>query len=142
MISFDLECSNEHRFEGFFKDYKAFEEQLNNNMITCPICQDSRIKRLFTGCSIQAGSSSSGENGLQLNTETPNLFEMIKKAREYIQNNFENVGKNFAETARAIHYGVEEERNIYGETTGEEVKELLDEGVNVLPIPSIDKLQN
>lgn len=142
MISFDLECSNEHRFEGIFKDYKAFDEQLTDKMITCPICRDSNIKRLYTGCSIQSGSPSSKETDLQLNNKTPNIFEVIKLAREYVMNNFENVGKDFADTARAIHYGIEEERNIYGESTHEEVKELIDEGVNILPLPSVDKLEN
>ena len=141
MISFDLECSNEHRFEGTFKDFKAFDEQLKKNMINCPICQDSKIKRLYTGCSIQAGSSSK-ENDIQIKNDTSNIFEAIKMAREFVVNNFENVGKEFADTARAIHYGVEEERNIYGESTHEEVKDPIDEGVNVISIPSIDKIEN
>lgn len=142
MISFDLECSNNHRFEGFFKDYKAFDEQLKKNMISCPICQNSEIKRLYTGCSIQAGTSSSKETSLQLKNESPNIFEVIKMAREYVKNNFEDVGTDFADTARAIHYGAEEERNIYGESTHKEIQELINEGVDVIALPSTDKLEN
>ena len=57
MISFDLECSKEHRFEGIFKDYQAFDDQLSREMIECPFCGDLKIKRLFTGCSIQTGQA-------------------------------------------------------------------------------------
>ncbi len=140
MISFDLECSNGHRFEGTFKDYQAFDEQLTKKMIDCPVCGESGVKRLYTGCSIQVASSQQQDS--KQNKDNPNLFEAIKMVREYVMNNFENVGKDFADSARAIHYGIEEERNIYGESTTEEIKELIDEGVNILPLPSVDKLEN
>lgn len=140
MISFDLECANGHRFEGIFKDYNSFEDQLSRNMISCPICQDIKIKRLFTGCSIQSRSSiaetPAPDNKIQ------NFFEILRIVRDYVKNNFDNVGRDFADKARAIYYGVEEERNIYGESTGQELKELLDEGIDVLPLPSADIKEN
>jgi hypothetical protein len=157
MISFDLECANKHRFEGSFKDYQAFDEQLSKKMIECPICGDVRIKRLFTGCSIQPGGvtasiethghASHGNEDVQqcvsaTGTNTPNIFEMIRQVKKYVVNNFENVGKDFADTAKAMHYGIEEERNIYGESTPQEIKELADEGIDILAIPTIDKIEN
>jgi hypothetical protein len=176
MISFDLECANKHRFEGSFKDYQAFDEQLTKGMIECPICSDLKIKRLFTGCSIQTGGAtapvetqfiasqdrashgpaSHGSDGMHDHNRdamncvsttaggnnTPNIFEMIRQVKEYVVNNFENVGKDFADTAKAMHYGIEEERNIYGESTPQEIKELADEGIDVFAIPSIDKIEN
>lgn len=146
MISFDLECSNKHRFEGSFKDYQAFDEQLTKGMIECPVCRDLKIKRLFTGCSIQPGSSTQSDTSLPDNpkpdTSPQNIFEMMRIVRDYVINNFENVGKDFSDTARAIYYGVEKERNIFGESTPQEIKELMDEGVNVLPIPPLDDIEN
>ncbi len=138
MISFDLECANGHKFEGIFKDFQMFDEQLNKKMITCPICENSEIKRLFTGCSIQSKNSSDSI----INSENPNIFEMIKMVQNYVKDNFDNVGKDFADTARAIYYGIEDNRNIYGESTLEEMKDLSEEGINVLPIPQVDKLEN
>ena len=146
MISFDLECSNKHRFEGSFKDYQAFDEQLTKGMIECPVCSDLKIKRLFTGCSIQPGSGTHYNISLPDNPKPDkspqNIFEMMRIVRDYVINNFENVGKDFSDTARAIYYGVEKERNIYGESTPQEIKELMDEGVNVLPIPPLDDIEN
>ena len=68
--------------------------------------------------------------------------DFIKFVNDYVKENFDDVGKDFAEKARAIHYGVEEQKNIYGESTLDEIKELMDEGVNVLPIPHIDKVEH
>ena len=138
MISFDLECKNGHRFEGIFKDFYSFENQMNKNLVTRPICENSEIKRLFTGCSIQPKNS----NNTALNKTGPNAFDFIKFVNDYVKENFDDVGKDFAEKARAIHYGVEEQKNIYGESTLDEIKELMDEGVDVLPIPHIDKLEH
>jgi hypothetical protein len=165
MISFDLECTNNHRFEGTFKDYLAFDEQLTKEMIECPVCGDVKIIRLFTGCSIQTSGSNAAfidkrgiasHNNAELtqfidtkprvsasaDNNTPNIFEIIRLVREYVITNFDNVGKDFADTAKAIHYGIEKERNIYGESTPEEIKELSDEGIDVLRIPDLDKIEN
>ena len=138
MISFDLECKNGHRFEGVFKDYQSFNEQLNNKIIDCPICSTSEVKRLFAGCSIQTKAS----RKTSIDKANPNIFELIRNVEKYVKENFENVGKDFADVARAIYYGVEEERNVYGESTVDEMKELNEEGIDVIPIPSIEKFEN
>lgn len=138
MISFEMECDREHRFEGIFKDYPSYQSQLDNKMIRCPVCDSPGIKRLYTGCSIQPKASDSPRAG----KDTPNLFAMLKIIENYVKDNFEYVGKEFADTARAIYYGVEEERGIYGETTAGEIRELLGEGVSVLPLPRADKFGN
>lgn len=138
MISFDLECEKEHRFEGFFKDYQSFEQQLKNNLIACPLCNSTNIKRLFSGCSIQARPVSK----ISKDKQTQTIFELVKELRSFVEANFENVGRNFPEIARAIYYGIEEARGIYGESTLQEMKELAEEGIPVLPLPDIEKLEN
>lgn len=55
--------------------------------------------------------------------------------RAHVEENFENVGDQFSEEARRIHYGETEKRDIYGEATLPQVKELVDEGVEVAPLP-------
>lgn len=138
MISFDLECPNGHRFEGTFKDYQSFDDQLTKGIVECPFCESREIKRLFTGCSIQKKSTSANPSA----DKNPNIFEVMKSIEKYVKENFENVGKDFYEVSRAIYYGVEEERNIYGESTKEEIDELREEGINVFPLPDIEKFEN
>lgn len=138
MISFDLECTQGHRFEGIFKDYHSFNEQLKNGLIICPICDSTSIKRLYTGCSIQAKPSQP-----ELKSEAaPNIFEALRALENYVKENFENVGRDFTEVSRAMYYGLEEEKNIYGESTHEEISELREEGINVFTLPDLDKLEN
>ena len=138
MISFDLECANGHKFEGIFKDYESYNDQFNQKMITCPVCESLEIKRLYTGCSIQARSSEDA----RLTKDNPNIFDIIKMVQEYVKENFENVGNDFADKARAMYYGIEDQKNIYGISTQHEIKDLIEEGISVIPIPQIDKIEN
>ncbi|MCP4134521.1 MAG: DUF1178 family protein [bacterium] len=138
MISYDLECKNSHRFEGVFKDHRSFKDQLEKKMVSCPICNNQEIKQLFTGCSMQKKSTACSHS-----PGAPQTFsEAMHIIDHYVKENFENVGKEFADKARAIHYGAEEERNIYGESTVEEISELNEEGISILPLPDVKKLEN
>ena len=72
-----------------------------------------------------------------------NVEKILKNVQKHVEKNFEYVGDKFAEEARSIHYGEKEEREIYGETTVEEAVDLIEEGVNVTPIPGVSpKLKN
>ncbi len=138
MISIDFECGGGHRFEGCFRDHGAFTEQFGKGMVRCPVCDSAGVKRIYTGCSIQARSVSRNSE----ETKHLSLLETICRINSYVRDNFENVGRDFADTARSIHYGREEARNIYGESTSGEIKELVDEGVGVFPLPDVEKLNN
>ncbi len=96
MISFDLECGNEHRFEGIFRDYESFADQMARGMLSCPLCENGDIRRLFSGCSIQARPSIA----TTIDRKSPNLFELMRQMESYVKENFDNVGTDFAETAR------------------------------------------
>ncbi|MEM6649850.1 MAG: DUF1178 family protein, partial [Pseudomonadota bacterium] len=61
--------------------------------------------------------------------------ESARRAKEYVEKNFDHVGKAFPEEARKIHYGETPERPIYGDATEKEVKDLKEEGVAVAPVP-------
>ncbi len=138
MISFDLECEKGHRFEGIFRDHESFSDQLARKLIACPVCECPDIKRLYTGCSIQARPSEAPK----IVKQPGDLFEALRFIENYVKKNFEYVGAQFSDAARAIYYGVEEQRNIYGETTPRELKELIEEGIQVLPVPSAEKAEN
>ena len=38
-----------------------------------------------------------------------------------------------------MHYGIEDERNIYGTATRDEAMELHEEGIDIIPLPSSKK---
>ncbi len=138
MISFDLECAAGHRFEGIFRDYPSFEDQMDRGLVSCPVCGSGEVKRIFTGCSIQSKS----QRQATLAKQAQNVFDFLRMAEAYVKENFDNVGRDFPDRARAIYYGIEEPRNIYGQSSPEEIKELADEGIGVLPLPNLDTLEN
>jgi hypothetical protein len=67
--------------------------------------------------------------------ELRKMRQFVTGLRKYVQDNAENVGPRFPEEARKIHYGETEERHIYGEASPEEARELIEEGVDVAPLP-------
>ena len=78
-----------------------------------------------------------------LNEKKDKVEVVLSKVRKHVEDNFDYVGDKFADEARSMHYGEKEEREIYGETTIEDAVDLIEEGVNVKPMPGVDpKLKN
>ncbi|OHD65108.1 MAG: hypothetical protein A2176_02520 [Spirochaetes bacterium RBG_13_51_14] len=138
MISIDFECSNEHRFEGCFNDYDAYKDQLGRGLIACPLCNSRDVRRLYTGCSIQAKSSDTS----RMDKKYPTMFDFIRSFNQFVREHFENVGGDFVNAARAIHYGLEEERCIYGESSPDEIQELHEEGIDIIPLIDLDNVEH
>ena len=139
MIKYNLKCENNHNFDAWFSDSSNFEEQNKNNLIFCPKCNSTKIEKNIMAPNI-GSKKQSYTNALK--TEK-NYEKIIKNVRKHVEKNFDYVGDKFADEARAIHYGEKEEREIYGETSVEEAVDLIEEGVNVTPLPGIDpKIKN
>ena len=139
MIKYNLKCESNHNFDAWFSDSSNFDEQNKKNLIFCPKCNSTKIEKNIMAPNI-GSKKQSYTNALK--TEK-NYEKIIKNIRKHVEKNFEYVGNKFADEARAIHYGEKEEREIYGETSVEEAIDLIEEGVNVSPIPGIDpKLKN
>ena len=132
MIAFDLRCSNGHSFEGWFKDLESFNEQDSRDMIICPVCKSNKITRELSPVAIE---SVRGEEEPQQNK--PDYRKLAMGVMEYIRNNFEDVGADFAKEALKIHYGVAEKRDIRGSATDEEEETLKDEGVKFFKFPFV-----
>lgn len=87
--------------------------------------------------------SSKKKNSNKINQKKDKVEMVLNKVRKHVENNFDYVGDKFADEARAIHYGDKEEREIYGETSIDDAVELIEEGINVEPLPGINpKLKN
>jgi len=129
MITFDLRCGNGHVFEGWFKDNHAFEEQLCQGMISCPMCEDHQITKQLSSCGILSQKESKSPQS-QADPQ-----RLAKAFYQYLHRHFEDVGPDFAKVALKIHYGAEKKRNIKGTTTEEEEQTLKDEGVDFIKVP-------
>jgi hypothetical protein len=132
MIVFDLKCPQGHKFEGWFDDSSAYEDQKDRGLISCPVCNDADISKMPTAFSIK---SSHPDKTISL--QHKELARIENKITAFIENNFDNVGPRFATEALKIHYGVTEPRNIRGSSTQEEEKTLKEEGVEFIKIPVV-----
>ena len=134
MIAFDLQCSNGHAFEGWFDDSETYAKQLKNGLIECPVCSDQNISQIPSTFAIKSSPKP------KLNPEAlPDPAMLEKQIRNYVENNFEDVGCDFAKEALKIHYGVTEERNIRGISTKDEEDTLRTEGVPFIKFPAAKK---
>ncbi|MFN5568362.1 MAG: DUF1178 family protein, partial [Bradyrhizobium sp.] len=70
------------------------------------------------------------------------LRAKLKELRDHIVKNADDVGERFPTEARKMHYGETEHRPIYGEASIEEARELIEEGIEVAPIPVLPDDRN
>lgn len=132
MIIYDLRCAHEHLFEGWFKTAEDFTRQNQGGLLSCPVCGTPEVTKLLTASRINRHSSSQHDSAkLMANTEQT----LITKIHDYVDTNFVDVGPEFPERARRIHYGEVEPAAIRGVATMNEVKELYDEGVDIVALP-------
>lgn len=129
MVIYDFCCEQEHRFEGWFRKVDDCHQQIENGLLSCPVCGDRKIRKLPTASKIKPG------NGGHENAGETGGEQLADKLRDYIERNYEDVGHQFPEEARKVYYGEAEPRNIYGDANPTEVKSLLEEGISVTPIP-------
>lgn len=167
MIVFDLKCENAHQFESWFRSSSAFEEQKHAGLVTCPYCDSSSVTKALMAPNVSAkGNQTRTSSVHSKNTEasapvsaapsspasklpaavstSPEVEKLVQQAadvmskiQEHVEKNCDNVGDQFAEEARKIHYGEADERGIYGNASADEAKELIDEGIDVLPLPTV-----
>lgn len=131
MIVFELICRDRHRFEGWFASAEDFDGQKARGLLACPVCGGSHVEKLLTA---KIGRT---ENAGQAPAPAPRAPDS-RKLREMIDAilvNTEDVGKEFPAEARRIHRKEARERNIRGVATGEETRDLIDEGIAVMPLP-------
>ncbi|MCR8961515.1 DUF1178 family protein [Variovorax sp. S2] len=140
----DLRCSHGHGFEGWFASNEAFEGQLADGLVECPVCADTRIVKLLSAPRLNLGNAKAPAEtaaspapaalSAQVPAESSPEARWMRAVREVLAKT-EDVGDRFADEARKMHYGETEERGIRGQATREQTEALLDEGIPVMPLP-------
>ena len=145
----NLQCAHGHAFEGWFASEDDFQSQQGRDLIECPLCGDIDITkglsapRLNLGARAPAASddraggapqAGTGSDVTRLAAASPELQAAYLQAVRNIMANTEDVGARFADEARRIHYGEVTERGIRGQATPEETRELVEEGIDVMPL--------
>lgn len=160
MIRYALHCDRGHDFESWFQSSSAYDSQVKRKLVTCPICGSAKVDKAIMAPRIvgkKGGgraarppeptttaapeAAAPGSTSLMMAQERE-LRAKLKELRDHIVKNADNVGERFANEARAMHYGDKEHRPIYGEASPEEAKSLIDEGIEVSPLPTLPEDRN
>ena len=135
MIRYSLQCDQDHEFEGWFASSADFDRQLDAGYVTCPHCGSANVSKLLMAPNLTTGRQKDGIQQMVMDNSRRAMMEKIREAVSEIRRNAEDVGEKFPEEARKIHYGEMEERPIYGHATLEEAADLVEEGIDVAPLP-------
>ncbi len=149
MIVFDLACKNAgHVFEIWFGSSADYEDQKGRGLVSCPYCGSTEVDKAVMAPNVAAKGNSrnlpapvaeeSTSVTAAANVPTPAQFkEMVAKLAEVQAKMLEKsdyVGTKFADEARSMHLGEQDARPIHGQTTAEEARALIEEGVPVAPL--------
>ena len=162
MIHYNLRCERGHAFESWFQSSAAYESQEKRKLVNCPVCGSAKVERAIMAPRIvgkkgrnraeaepMPATAAPADATAPTSTPTPLLMaqerEMrvkLKELRDHIVKNADNVGERFPNEARKMHYGDIEHRPIYGEASPDEARALIDEGVEVSPLPMLPDDRN
>ena len=149
MIRYDLICDKGHEFDGWFSDSAAYDGQAKRGLVTCVHCGSAKIEKQLMAPGIPVKGNRRKEGPTKPAAAAPSqpvlasafdprqekLLQMMREMRKTVEENAEYVGNRFAEEARKIHYDESEKRGIYGETTARDAKALIEEGIDIHPLP-------
>ena len=164
MIRYSLHCDRDHTFESWFQSSSAYESQEKRKLVSCPICGSAKVERAIMAPRIASKKGRDSQNRDSQASDVPatvqpaevtspgstpllmaqerELRAKLKELRDHIVKNADNVGERFPNEARKMHYGDIEHRPIYGEASPEEARSLIDEGVEVSPLPVLPDDRN
>ncbi len=141
MIQYSLCCTNEHKFEAWFKNAAAYDVQAGQGILECPVCSSTEVNKALMAPAV--GKKSNQKIALSAgHPEQKALREAMNKLRTKVVSEAEYVGDRFAEEARKIHLEESDSRGIYGEATTEEVTSLVEDGIDFLPLPNAPEEHN
>lgn len=139
MIVFNLTCSNAHKFEGWFASTADFEQQQQSTLLNCPVCGSTEVSKALHAPYVNTGGTHRpGESERQAKEDEKqysNVAQEVAQLVEHLIANTEDVGDAFPEEARRIHYNEAPERKIRGNASRDEVKELREEGIEIIALP-------
>jgi hypothetical protein len=160
MIRYSLRCERGHAFESWFQSSSAYEAQEKRKLVNCPACGSAKVERAIMAPQIVSkkgrdiaapvpAPAPAASTDVTAPASTPlmmaqerELRAKLKELRDHIVKNADNVGERFPNEARKMHYGDIEHRPIYGEASPDEARSLIEEGVEVSPLPVLPDDRN
>lgn len=143
MVVYDLACPQEHHFEGWFESAASYESQREEGHVSCPLCNSKEITRLPSPVPYLRSGRDTPEAvaSPQMMMVAGNLVTALRRqVVQHVLTMTEDVGEEFAEVVRDMHYGEAGSRNVRGVATPEALEELHEEGIDVMVLGIADML--
>lgn len=142
MIRFSLHCDNAHEFDAWFRSNEDFDGQKKSGLLSCPFCHSTSIEKQLMAPAVSTARKREQQVGLGLEDEQQKMLSALREVTKKVRKEAEYVGDRFAEEARRIHFKEVEERAIYGEASVKQVSSLVEDGISVVPLPSLPEDEN
>ncbi|WNO52661.1 DUF1178 family protein [Stakelama saccharophila] len=138
MIVFDLRCDAGHVFESWFGSSAAYAEQRDGGLVVCPVCGTSKVEKAVMAPNIAAKGDrpvSDAKNGAPSDPASKAVLGELAQLQRKLLADSRWVGNAFATQARAMHDGEMEQAAIHGRASVQEARALIEDGVEVMPLP-------
>ncbi|MEL6200805.1 MAG: DUF1178 family protein [Pseudomonadota bacterium] len=140
-MKFTLVCHESHEFEAWFRSNEDYETQAKRGFVECPHCGSSHVQKALMAPSVSTGRSKDDrQQTVMMAAAQMAQADYIGKLRELtakVKEQATDVGEKFPEEARKMHYGEKDAAPIYGQAKPQQVEELVDEGVEIMPLPDL-----
>jgi hypothetical protein len=134
VIRFSLHCDKDHEFEAWFSSSADFDGQSRRGLVECPVCSSRKIEKSLMAPSV-AVSKDVPARPLAMDPERRQMMRKLRDMVQAVKQSSEDVGDRFADEARKIHHGESEARGIIGKASNDDAKSLIDEGIEIAPLP-------
>jgi len=136
MIRYALNCGQGHRFDSWFQSAGAFEALAERGLVSCAVCGGTEVTKALMAPRVSgADAPEAPPPARPLSQPAHPAEQMLRALREHLATSSTYVGGRFAQEARAMHLGEAEDRPIHGEAKLEEARALIEEGIQILPLP-------
>lgn len=142
MIKFNLACEQAHTFEAWFSSSADYDDQKAKGYISCPHCGSEKVEKALMVPAVSTARSKEKKQQLIAHAAQAEAMKAMREMVQKVKSTSEDVGEKFPEEARKMHYGEADARGIYGKASMDDVNELIDEGVDVMPLPELPDDQN
>ena len=152
MIRYTLRCQRDHAFESWFGDAAAYDALAKAGHLSCPECGSTSVSKALMAPAVVTRRGRSGTVAKLPEQPAPAasvdvhpvvstddkhqaMRMLLREMRDHVMQHARDVGAEFASEARKMHEGAVEQASIRGIASPDEVRSLLDDGIEVAPLP-------
>ncbi|OLP62159.1 hypothetical protein BJF93_01575 [Xaviernesmea oryzae] len=135
MIRYSLSCDQGHGFDAWFSSSADFDRQAEAGYVSCPHCGSSAVAKQLMAPTVATAREREARQAVAMDAQRGEMIAKLREMVKTVRENSEDVGERFPEEARKIHYGESDPRGLIGRASPDEARALIDEGIEIAPLP-------